>query len=107
MKPSLKAKGGVALIMTLSWVAWSSVPVHAGTQHADVMNAFDVETPVQPMPVRTSGMVQISYEIHLTNFSSEKLEITDVSLVNAMDGGACSSRWRVMQRFQGDLPSTG
>ena len=92
MKPTRTTKGMVAwLIMALSWVALSSVEAHAGTDHADVMNAFDVETPVRPMPVRTNGMVQISYEVHLTSFSDEKLEITDVSLVNTTDGGNLTS----------------
>lgn len=87
MKPSRKTNGVVAwLIMTVSWVALFSLAAYAGTEHADAMNAFDVETPVQPMPVRTNGMVQISYEVHLTSFSNEKLEITDVSLVDAKDG---------------------
>jgi hypothetical protein len=85
MKPSRKAKGVVALVMTLFCIAGFAAPAHADAPDADVMNAFDVETPVRPMPVRTNGVVQISYEVHLTNFSNEKLEITDVSLVNGSD----------------------
>jgi murein DD-endopeptidase len=87
MKPSRKTKRVVAwLSMFVSWLALFSVAAYAGTEHADVMNAFDVETPVQPMSVRTNGMVQISYEVHLTSFSNAELEIADVSLVDAKDG---------------------
>jgi murein DD-endopeptidase len=87
MKPKHKTKAAMVwLVTTLSWIALFPAQADTGTQRADAVNAFDMEIPVRPMLVRTNGIVQISYEVHLTNFSSEKLEIADVSLVNAKDG---------------------
>lgn len=86
MNRSRKSRARVGwLIVALSWSASWAALARAGTPGADVINAFDVEAPVRPMSVRTNGVVQITYEVHLTNFSNEKVEITDVSLIKASD----------------------
>src|SRR5438445_1427533 len=52
------------LVSALSWAqSVSDVPI-------------DIDVPVRPMPVKANGKVHLLYELHLTNFRTQSLEVT-------------------------------
>jgi len=61
----------------------------AGTAYAqaqEVRNGLDVEVPVAPVPFHLNDALYVGYEVHLTNFSDDRLKITDLSVRDASDG---------------------
>lgn len=65
--------------------------------------SFDILVPQAPTPVPVEGKVQLTYELHLTNFSSEplsvkRLRITDPAgrVIIAFDGAALAQRLAVV-----------
>jgi murein DD-endopeptidase len=49
-------------------------------------NGFDIDIPVSPVPVHVGDHWQVSYEVHLTNFSIERLTVTRFTVDDARDG---------------------
>lgn len=74
-----------SLIM-LALIASSLISPHAHAQETSVRNGFDLAVPIRPISVRVDGRWQISYEVHLTNFSNDQLGITRVTVLDAKDG---------------------
>lgn len=72
--------------MTLALIASCLVVDNAFAQNTAIQNGFDVEMPVPPVPVRVGNRWQVSYEVHLTNFSSERLAVTRFTVSDNRDG---------------------
>ena len=72
--------------MTLALIASCLVVDNAFAQNTAIQNGFDVEMPVPPAPVRVGNRWQVSYEVHLTNFSSERLAVTRFNVSDNRDG---------------------
>ena len=72
--------------MTLALIAFCLVVDNAFAQNTAIQNGFDVEMPVPPAPVRVGNRWQVSYEVHLTNFSSERLAVTRFTVSDNRDG---------------------
>jgi len=50
----------------------------------------DLDVPMPPTPVRAGGKIQLVYELHVTNFRPENLELTAIEVYK--DEGT-QSRW--------------
>lgn len=59
--------------------------VAATPTQAQVTQAFDVSAPFPPTIVSVAGVPELSYEIHLTNFSSLPLSLDRLSIIDAAD----------------------
>ena len=70
-----------ALVLIMSCLAANS----AFAQDTTIRNGFDVDMPVSPIPVRVGDHWQVTYEIHLTNFSVERLTVTKFTVCDARD----------------------
>jgi hypothetical protein len=71
-------------------------------QNLAIRHGFDVDMPMPPAPVRVGDRWQVGYEIHLTNFSTERLTVTKFTVDDARDGhtiielspdGPCRHGW--------------
>jgi murein DD-endopeptidase len=62
--------------------------------------SFDVQNPVPPTPFGIAGRTQLVYELHLSNFSADELELTRLEVV---DAGAPRS---VLGDYRGDALSS-
>ena len=52
----------------------------------DVVQAFDAQTPFPPIIADSAGSPQLAYELHLTNFSRQPLEIERVAVTDSASG---------------------
>lgn len=71
---------------TLALAAALAFSLRAGAQESALRDGFAVEILVPPMSVKVHGRQQASYEIHLTNFSGDRLEISRVAVLDAGSG---------------------
>lgn len=76
----------IRLFMTLALIASCLVADNAFAQDTTLQNGFDVEMPVPPAPVHVGNQWLVSYEVHLTNFSAERLALTRFTVSDARDG---------------------
>lgn len=67
----------------------------AAQQPAPLRESFDLIVPQTPMRVPVEGDHQISYELHLTNFSGQPLTIRAIRIADPRDG-------RIVASFAGD-----
>jgi hypothetical protein len=77
--------------MTLALFASCLITSNTSAQNAALRNGFDVNMPVPPAPVRVGDHWQVSYEIHLTNFSAERLTVTGFTVSDTRDGHTITS----------------
>jgi len=85
-RPNARGNALIRLFMTLALIASCPVADNAFAQDASLQNGFDVAIPVPPAPVRVGNQWQVSYEIHLTNFSAEQLALTRFTVSDTRDG---------------------
>ncbi|MEW9573338.1 M23 family metallopeptidase [Rhodanobacter sp. Si-c] len=71
---------------TLVFAAALTFALRVDAREPAVRNGFAVEVPVLPMSVKVHGQQLVSYEIHLTNFSSDRLEISRIAVLDARNG---------------------
>lgn len=81
-----------ALAPIAIWLALGSA---VQAQDVDIRNGFDIQIPATPVPFHLAGQLHLGYEVHLTNFSADRLKLTDVSVVDAGTG-------HVVTRLHGD-----
>ncbi|BDU21836.1 M23 family metallopeptidase [Dyella sp. GSA-30] len=74
------------LFVALALIASCLIAINTSAQDAALRNGFDIGIPVPPTPVRVGDHWQVSYEIHLTNFSAERLTVTGFTVSDARDG---------------------
>lgn len=79
------------LFTALVLIASCFIANQTSARNAALRNGFDVEMPVPPTPVRVGDHRQVSYEVHLTNFSAERLTVTGFTVSDARDGHAISA----------------
>lgn len=72
--------------MTFVLMASCLVADSTFAQDITLRNGFDVDIPAPPVPVRVGDQWQVSYEVHLTNFSAERLAVTRFTVCDARDG---------------------
>jgi len=77
--------------MTLALFASCLITSNTSAQNAALRNGFDVNMPAPPAPVRVGDHWQVSYEIHLTNFSAERLTVTGFTVSDTRDGHTITS----------------
>ena len=53
---------------------------------SDAVQAFDAQVPFAPVVADSAGVSQLTYELHLTNFAREAIEIKRVAVVNSESG---------------------
>lgn len=52
---------------------------------AELRESFDISVMQPPTPVAVEGNEQLVYEIHLTNFSSERLQLRSIQVLDEDD----------------------
>ena len=69
-------------------LALASTPVAAWSAEvaSPVRESFDIVVPKPPAPAAVAGRAQLLYELHLTNFSAEPLELRRVRITDADTG---------------------
>ena len=72
--------------MVLILAAWCSRPLALG-QTAPSATPVTVQVPIAPTPVRTTNGAQLFYELHLTNFSRQTLEIARLEIHSSSVSG--------------------
>jgi hypothetical protein len=55
--------------------------------------ALDVRIPAPPVPVRIGGATHLVYELHLTNFAPDDVELTSIDIEGSADGSAPLARY--------------
>lgn len=55
---------------------------------SDVVQAFDAQVPFAPVIADSAGAPQLAYELHLTNFARQPIEIERVTVANGESGAA-------------------
>lgn len=58
--------------------------------------SLDVQVPVPPIPVRIGGSTHLVYELHLSNFAPDDVELTSIDVEGSADGSA------PLARYEGD-----
>lgn len=89
------ARGGsVRVAAVLLAAAGASAPGIAA-QAPPLRTSFDLVVPVPPTPVPVAGTPRLVYELHLTSFAPESLEVRSVEVLDPRDGA-------VLARVSGD-----
>src|SRR5438045_1465292 len=60
---------------------------------------IDVHVPMHPTPVEANGKVHLVYELHLTNFKTPSLKLTDVEITDE------DTNTKLLQYTAAELPS--
>lgn len=66
---------------------WLASVIALAPAEAEVVQAFDVQTPFAPVLADSGGARQLAYELHLTNFAGRAIEIDRITVLGA-DGAA-------------------
>src|SRR4051812_24977991 len=68
------------------WLASGLVVLCAGAGAQErpptLRQSFDISVPQAPTPMAVQGLIQLTYELHLTNFSSDTLSVKRVRVVD-------------------------
>jgi murein DD-endopeptidase MepM/ murein hydrolase activator NlpD len=76
------------------WIVGAPLAVAiAGQGSQDQYQSFDVNVPQEPLPVASDGRVMLAYELHVTNFTHEKLELLELRAL-AGDSGRTIATFR-------------
>lgn len=64
----------------------TGIMLAAAAPAQDIVQAFDAQVPFPPVVADSAGSRQLAYELHLTNFSRQPIEIVRVAVVDSASG---------------------
>jgi hypothetical protein len=75
----LRALAHASLGLAMTVLAWLPARAQSGVP---LRQAFDVEVPNAPTPVKVAGKMSLVYELHLSNFAAEPLTLRRVTVLD-------------------------
>lgn len=69
--------------MTLSLAGWLAALALPAPAQAEVVQAFEMQTPFAPVLADMGGVRQLAYELHLTNFAGRAITVERVTVLDA------------------------
>jgi hypothetical protein len=67
------------------------LPIGGAAAQSDVIQAFDAQVPFAPVVADSAGAPQLVYELHLTNFARQPIEIERVTVLDSAGGAAIAT----------------
>lgn len=79
--PGKFGRGRVRQLKPLLFIGWLTNLAAFTPAGAEVMQAFDLQTPYAPVLADADGARQLAYELHITNFASREIRIDRITLL--------------------------
>ncbi len=80
-------------LMVLTALLAVAGPSGLAQRHVPPEASLDIWIPAPPMPVTIGGVTHLVYELHLTNFAPDDVELTSIDIVGSADAAAPLARY--------------